>query len=108
MFDWMSNLQGMMKQAQEMRGKIKEIQSALAKTTVEAGSGGGMVTVVMNGRFEIVSIRIDPEAVKPDEVKTLQNLIVSAVNAAQRKAQEAAAEKMKELTGGLPIPGLFQ
>jgi hypothetical protein len=74
---------------------------------VEVGSGGGMVNVVINGKQEILSIRIDPEVVNREEVEMLQDLIVAAVNEAIRKSQEMMTEEMKKITGGLSIPGLL-
>ena len=97
----------LMKQAQLLQEKLGKIQEEASKKTIEATSGGGMVTVVANGRQEILSIRIDPEVVNPQEVEMLQDLILAAVNEARRRAQELMANEMKGLTGGLPIPGLF-
>ena len=79
----------------------------MAGKKVEAGSGGGMVNVVMNGKQEVLSIRIDPEVVNREDVEMLQDLIVAAVNEAIRKSQELMTEEMKKVTGGLSIPGLF-
>ena len=100
----MSNL---MKQAQKMQKQMMEIQEELANRTVEASVGGGMVTVVANGQQDILSIRIDPEVVDPDDIEMLQDLILAAVNEAHRKAQELMTEEMDKLTGGLKIPGLM-
>lgn len=100
-------LGNIMKQAQAMQEKMAKVQEEISKKKVEASSGGGMVTVVANGKQEILSVRIDPEVVDPKDVEMLQDLIVAAVNEAQRKAQELMAEEMKGLTGGLNIPGLF-
>jgi DNA-binding YbaB/EbfC family protein len=86
---------------------LARLQEEAGKKTVEATAGGGMVTVVANGKQEIVSIKIDPEVVNPTEVEMLQDLILAAVNEARRKAQELMAEQMKALTGGIQIPGLF-
>jgi DNA-binding YbaB/EbfC family protein len=99
----MSNL---MKQAQRMQKQMMEIQEELADRTVEATVGGGMVTVVANGQQDILSIRIDPEVVDPNDVEMLQDLILAAVNEAHRKAQEMMNQEMSKLTGGLKIPGL--
>jgi DNA-binding YbaB/EbfC family protein len=79
----------------------------MAGKKVEAASGGGMVNVVMNGKQEVLSIRIDPEVVSREDVEMLQDLIVAAVNEAIRKSQELMTEEMKKATGGLSIPGLF-
>ncbi|MBI3611563.1 MAG: YbaB/EbfC family nucleoid-associated protein [Nitrospirae bacterium] len=103
----MTKFGDMMKQAQALQEKLARLQEEAGKKTVEATAGGGMVTVVANGRQEIVSIKIDPEVVNPKEVEMLQDLILAAVNEARRKAQELMAEQMKALTGGIQIPGLF-
>jgi len=96
-----------LKQAQEMHAKIAQLQEEMAGKRVEASSGGGMVNIVMNGKQEVVNIRIDPEVVNREDVEMLQDLIVAAVNEAIRKSQEMMTEEMKKVTGGLNIPGLF-
>ncbi len=96
----------MLKQAQEMHSKISKLQEEMAGKTVEATSGGGMVNVVINGKQEILSIRIDPEVVNKEDIEMLQDLIAAAVNEAIRKSQEMMTEEMKKITGGLNIPGL--
>jgi DNA-binding YbaB/EbfC family protein len=100
-------LGNILKQAQEMHAKISQLQEEIAGKSVEATSGGGMVKIVMNGRQEILSIRIDPEVVNREEVEMLQDLIAAAVNEAIRKSQEMMQEEMKKITGGLSIPGLL-
>lgn len=97
----------MMKQAQKLQSKMMELQEELADKTIEATAGGGMVTVVINGRQEIVSLTIDPEVVVPQEIEMLQDLIIAAVNEGIRRAQQIWAEEMKKLTGGMSIPGLI-
>ena len=97
------NIQQMMKQAQQMQERL---QKQLAEMRVEASSGGGMVTVVISGSKQIQSIRIDPEVVSKDDVEMLQDLIVAAVNDAQRKADDELQRQMGGLMGGLKIPGL--
>ena len=97
------NIQQMMKQAQEMQERL---QQELNATEVEATAGGGMVTVVMNGRKQVRRIAIDPEVVSSDDVEMLQDLIVAAVNDAQRKVDETVAGKMGGMMGGLKISGL--
>jgi hypothetical protein len=97
----------LLKQAQQMQAKISQLQEEMASKTVEVSSGGGMVNVVMNGKQEILSVRIDPEVVSREEVEMLQDLIVAAVNEAIRKSQEMMTEEMKKITGGLSIPGLM-
>lgn len=96
-----------MKQAQRMQAKIMEIQEEMAAKTIEATAGGGMVTVVVNGRQQILSITIDPEVVDRQEIEMLQDLIMAAVNEGIRNSQEMWAEEIKKLTGGLAIPGLI-
>jgi hypothetical protein len=85
---------------------MMKLQEELAEKTVESSSGGGMVTVVANGRQQIVSIQIENEVVDPDDVDMLQDLVLAAVNDALAKAQEMVSSEMGKLTGGLNIPGL--
>jgi DNA-binding YbaB/EbfC family protein len=92
-----------MKQAQQMQERL---QRELAETDIEATVGGGMVTVVMNGVKQVRAITIDPEVVSKDDIEMLQDLIVAAINDAQRKVDEAVAGKMGGMMGGLNIPGL--
>ena len=96
-----------LKQAQQMHAKIAQLQEEMAGKTVEASSGGGMVNVVINGKQEIQSMRIDPEVVNREDIEMLQDLIVAAVNEAIRKSQEMMTEEMKKITGGLNIPGII-
>ena len=102
----MKNLGNIMKQAQKMQAQIAKVQEELADKTVEASSGGGMVTVVVNGKQEVLSIKIEPEVVDAQDTEMLQDLVVAAVNEGLRKSQEMVAEEMKKITGGLQIPGL--
>ncbi len=95
----------LMKQMQKVQKKIEEIQKELEEKRVEGSSGGGMVTVVANGKQEILEIKIDREVVNPDDVEMLEDLIVAAVNQAREKAQQLQMEDMAKLTGGLKIPG---
>lgn len=97
------NIQQMMKQAQQMQERL---QQELAATEVEATAGGGMVTVVMSGQKQVKRLAIDPEVVNADDVEMLQDLIVAAINDAQRKVDETVAGKMGGMMGGLKIPGL--
>src|SRR5215204_6163388 len=97
------NIQQMMKQAQQMQDKL---QKQMAELRVEATAGGGMVTVVINGTKQIQSITIDPEVVSKDEIEMLQDLIVAALNDANRKVDEQLGQQMSGLMGGLKIPGL--
>jgi len=96
-----------LKQAQQMHSRITQLQEEMAGKTIEASSGGGMVNVVMNGKQEVLSIRIDPEVVSQEDIEMLQDLIAAAINEAIRKSQEMMTEEMKKITGGLSIPGLF-
>jgi DNA-binding YbaB/EbfC family protein len=98
------NIQNMMKQAQQMQDKL---QKQMAEMRIEATSGGGMVTVVMNGSKQVQSLKIDPEAVSKDDVEMLQDLILAAINDAHRKADEAMSQQMQGMMGGMKIPGLF-
>ena len=103
----MHNMQSLMRQVQKMQKKIAALQEELAHRTVEATVGGGMVTAVANGRQEIVSIKIDPEVVNPEDVEMLEDLVLAAVNEALRRAEEMVQAEMSKITGGLKIPGLF-
>lgn len=100
-------LGNILKQAQQIHAKISQLQEEMANKTVEATSGGGMVSLVMNGKQEVLSLRIDPEVVNRDDIEMLQDLIVAAINEAIRKSQELMTEEMKKVTGGLSIPGIF-
>lgn len=95
-----------MQQVKALQEKMAKIQEQLLTMTVEATAGGGMVTVVMNGRQELVSLKLEPQVVDPEDIDMLQDLIVAAVNDALRKSQEMAAGEMGKLAGGLNIPGL--
>ena len=96
----------LMKQAQQMQQKMLKLQEEIAKRTLDASVGGGMVTVTVNGKSEVLRIKIEPQVVDPDDVEMLEDLIVAGVNEALRKAQEMMSEEMSKLTGGLRIPGL--
>ena len=95
-----------MRQAQELQAKLAKAQQELAETTVEASSGGGAVKVTINGQQQIQSVKISPEAIEPDDVELLEDLVLTAVNEAIAKSQELAAKRLGKLTGGLNIPGL--
>lgn len=101
------NMGNMMKQAQYLQTQMKKAQEELAEKTLEVSSGGGMVTITINGRQEILSIRIDPEVIKQPDLDMLQDLIVAAANEALRQSQEMMKSEMGKLTGGFNIPGLF-
>ncbi len=97
----------LLKQAQQVQAKMAEMQAALGEKRIEASSGGGMVTVVMNGRQEIVSLTIDPEVVDPQDVEMLEDLVIAAINEAKAKVEELVKSEMSAITGGMPLPGLF-
>lgn len=97
----------MMKQAQALQEKMGRVQEEAGKKTVEANAGGGMVTVVANGKQEVLSVKIDPQVVNPQDIDMLQDLILAAMNEALKRAREMMAEEMKGVTGGLNIPGMF-
>ncbi|MGM0599644.1 MAG: YbaB/EbfC family nucleoid-associated protein [Candidatus Rifleibacteriota bacterium] len=101
------NMQGLMKQAQKMQEKIQKAQEEMKDETIETTVGGGMVKVVFNGAQELVSIEIDKEAVDPEDVETLQDLVLSAVNTGLKKSQEMVQNEMGDITGGMNIPGMF-
>ena len=96
-----------MKQAQEMQQKLSRVQNELADKSVTASVGGGMVSVTVSGRNELLSIDIDKEVINPEDQIMLQDLIVSAVNEGIKKAQDMAQAEMRKLTGGMNIPGIF-
>lgn len=97
----------MMKQVQKMQQNMMKLQEELKERTVESTAGGGMIKVVASGNNEIVSIEINPEAVDPEDVEMLQDMVLAAVNEALKKAQDMVAGEMSKLTGGMNIPGLF-
>ena len=101
------NQAAMMKQAQKMQQEMLRMQEEQEKKTFTAKSGGGMVTASVNGKHELVELTIDPEAVDPDDVEMLQDMVIAAVNEAMRTADAEAANNMSRLTGGLNLGGLF-
>jgi hypothetical protein len=103
----MKNMQNMMKQMQKMQKQMQKIQEELKEKTVEGTAGGGMVTITLNGHKELVGVRIRPEAVDPDDVEMLEDLIMAAMNDAMKKVEDLIQQDMGKLTGGLNIPGLF-
>jgi DNA-binding YbaB/EbfC family protein len=100
-------LGGMLKQAQKIQAQLAKMQEEMAEKTIEASSGGGMVSVVVNGKQEVISVKIERQVVDPEDIDMLQDLVLAAVNEGIRKSQEMVTEEMKRLTGGLSIPGLF-
>lgn len=101
------NMSKVLKQVQKMQAEMMRLQEELAGRTVEATSGGGAVKAVANGRQEIVALEIKPEAVDPQDVEMLADLIISAVNGALARSREMVAQELGKITGGLPLPGLF-
>ncbi len=100
----MKNFTQMMKQAQELQGRMAEMQAEMERTVVEGRSGGGMVVVSLNGKGDMTALKIDSSLLKPDEAEILEDLIVAAHADAKSKVEEAIKEKMRTLTGGLPLP----
>jgi DNA-binding YbaB/EbfC family protein len=100
------NFGNIMKQAKKMQERMGQLQQELETKTVEAQAGGGMVRVVVNGKFEVVSLKIEKEVVNPEDIEMLQDLIAAAVNEGIRQAQEMASAEMAKITGGLNIPGM--
>ena len=101
------NQAAMMKQAQKMQQEMLRMQEELENKTYSATTGGGMVTATVNGKHQVMDIQIKPEAVDPDDVEMLQDMIIAAVNEAMRTADNEAANNMSRLTGGLNLGGLF-
>ena len=100
----MKNFTQMMKQAQELQGRMAEMQAEMERTIVEGRSGGGMVVVSLNGKGDMTGVTIDASLLKPGEGEILEDLIVAAHADAKSKVEKAMKEKMKALTGGLPLP----
>jgi DNA-binding YbaB/EbfC family protein len=100
----MADFLGMMKQAAQLQSKMAEMQAELESITVEGVAGGGMVSVTLTAKGDLKAVRIDPSLVKPEEKEIVEDLIVAAHADARRKAEVVLADKMKSLTGGLPIP----
>jgi len=96
-----------MKKAQQMQQRMSQVQNELAGRTVTASVGGGMVSVIVNGKNELLSVQIDKEVINPEDQTMLQDLIVSAVNEGIKKAQDMAQAEMSKITGGINIPGIF-
>ena len=98
------DIMGIMKKAQAMQSKLAETQEELSRIEVEGQSGGGLVKLTMSAKFDLKSIKLDPSLMKPEDVEMTEDLIVAAFNEAKGKAERAAAEKMQEVTAGLPLP----
>jgi DNA-binding YbaB/EbfC family protein len=100
----MKDLMKMMKQAQEIQGRMQQLQTDLANLEVEGQSGAGLVKVILNGRGDARGVKIDPSLVKPEDTEMLEDLIVAALQDAKSKVEAAAQAKMQEITGGLALP----
>lgn len=102
----MKNYNDMFKQVQKMQADMVKIQEDLGNERIEASSGGGIVTAIVNGHQELLEIEIAPEAVDPNDIDMLQDLVAAAVNEALRQSRELASQRLGSVTGGLNIPGL--
>ncbi|HLE08701.1 MAG TPA: YbaB/EbfC family nucleoid-associated protein [Thermodesulfobacteriota bacterium] len=101
------NLSDIMRQAQKMQEKLKEVQEGLSTKTVSASSGGGMVTAEVSGALKLMKIKIDPSVLAASDIEMLEDLVVSAVNEAFKRAQDMVSGEMNKVTMGVGIPGLF-
>lgn len=102
----LSNLSGMLKGAMDLKGKMESLKESLAGERIEGSAGGGMVKIILTGKLEVESVRIDPEVIDKDDPEMLETLLAAAMNEAIRKGQELVKSRMTELTGGLDIPGI--
>ena len=102
-----SNMQSMLKQAQKMQEDMARTQAELEEREYEVAAGGGVINVKINGKKEILSVKIEPEVVDPDDVETLEDLIVAAMNEAIKKVESDSAAEMQKITGGMSLPGMF-
>ena len=102
----MKGFGNMMKEAQKLQQQMAALQEEVGKRTVEATAGGGMVTVVANGKQELVSVKIDPEVINKEDAQMLEDLVLAACNEALRKSRDLVQQEMGKLTAGLKIPGL--
>ena len=101
------NMNSMLKQAQKMQAEMERIQAEVEEKTIETTAGGGAVSVTIKGTKEIVAVKIKPEVVDPDDIETLEDLILVAVNDAIKQASDMMEDGMSKITGGLSVPGLF-
>ncbi len=101
------NMQAMLKQAQKMQEDMEALQADLDEREYDISAGGGVVSIKINGKKEILSINIEPEIVDPDDVETLSDILVAAVNEAIKRVEETNAAEMQKVTGSLGMPGLF-
>jgi DNA-binding YbaB/EbfC family protein len=100
----MFNMMDMMKQAQQLQSKMQEMHAEMEQLEIEGEAGAGMVRVVLNGRGDMRRVTIDPSLLKPEDAEIIEDLIVAATGDAKRKSQEVMQERMKQVTGGLPLP----
>ena len=100
----MKNFAGMMKQAQELQSRMSQMQAEMEGARIEGRSGGGLVVLTLNGKAEMVGVKLNPSLLKPDEAEILEDLIVAAHNDAKAKVEQILQEKMQSLAGGLPLP----
>ena len=100
----MFNMMDMMKQAQQLQSKMQDIHAELEQLEIEGEAGAGMVRIVLNGRGDMRRVTVDPALLKPEDAEIIEDLIVAAFGDAKRKSQEVMQEKMKQVTGGLPLP----
>jgi nucleoid-associated protein EbfC len=108
MFDKLKDLGGLMQQAQQMQAKVQELQAELERAEVTGSSGAGLVTITVNGRNEARHVEIDPSLFKPEDKGVVEDLIVAACNDARAKVEAMVQERMKSITGGLPLPPGFK
>ncbi len=101
------NMNALMKQAQQMQQKMATLQKELEARELETSSGGGMIKIRVNGKQEILEIKINPECVDPSDVETLEELMLTSINQAVKESQDMVSKAMSKVTGGLSIPGLF-
>ncbi len=106
MFEGLSNLGGLMKQAMQMKQRMAEMQAELERQVHEATVGGGMVTAKVNGRGELIDLKINPEVFKSGDAEMLEELVKTAIGSASRTAQESAKQALSQITGGMNIPGM--
>lgn len=101
------NMNNLLKQAQQMQQKMSTLQKELENRELEVSSGGGMIKIKINGKQEVLEMKINPECVDPSDVETLEELVLTAVNQAVKESQDMVSSAMSKVTGGLSIPGLF-
>ncbi len=107
MFGNPANMANMMKKVQKLQADMAKLQEELKNRTLEATAGGGAVKVVVNGEKQIVSVKIDPAAVDPEDIEILEDMIMAAMNEALKKVDDMMSQEMGKLTGGMKIPGMF-